>query len=52
MTYGVAKLKPLTYVDKPCLRMTVRESKHAARGNGNEGYSYVELLDLCAYDEG
>jgi hypothetical protein len=52
MTYGEAKLKPVTYVDKSCLRMTIQESKHTARGNGNKGYSYVDkrLLDLYAYD--
>jgi len=42
MTYGDVKLKPLTHVDKPCLRMTVQKSKHAAWDNGNEGYSYVD----------
>jgi hypothetical protein len=44
MTYGDVKLKPLTYVDKSCLRMTIQESKHAARGNGNKGYSYVDKM--------
>jgi len=42
MTYGEAKLKSLTYVDKPCLRMAVTGSKHEARDNVNKGYSYVD----------
>ena len=42
MTYGDVKLKTLTHVNKPCLRMTVQELKHTAWDNGNEGYSYVD----------
>ena len=42
LTYGDIKLKPPTYVNEPCLRMTVQESKHTARDNGNKGYSCVD----------